>query len=201
MMPQSACCHQTLQCGGDTWSRSCARSHPRRWPLCLFRCMRWTWMAVATPLKGMMTILKGLNEHLSEDLFLSAELVTSRRPYAGVQGVYHFGCWTCAIKGEKYPATLDICSSCRAAAYDGAARWIIFVALLAVTPPGGPPSPPGGGGGGGEPTWLGYAVCMGLVSAAPAKHDLNISIDVAPTSKQATVADTTPSPESNSHGK
>ena len=95
--------------------------------------------------KGTMTILKGLDERLSEDLFLSAELATSRRPYAGVQEVYRFGCRTCAVKGERYPAPLEICSSCRTemAAYDGAAKWGIFVASLAVTPPGGPPSPRG----------------------------------------------------------
>ena len=135
-----------------------------------------------TILKGTMTILKGLKERLSEDLFFSAKLATSRRPYAGVQGVYRFDCRTSAVKREKYPAPLEICSSCRAemAAYDGAAKWVIFVASLAVTPPG--------------------EFVQGLVCAVHAKRNLNISIDVAPTSKWATIADTTPSLESNSDG-
>ena len=129
--------------------------------------------------KGTMTILKGLDERLSEDLFLGAELATSRRPYPGVQGVYRFGCRTCAVKGERYPAPLEICSSCRTemAAYDGAAKWDIFVASLAATPPGGPPSPSGVE----SPPGGGYAeFSQELVRAATAKRDLETSIDVTP---------------------
>ena len=103
--------------------------------------------------KGMMTIVRGLDERLSQNLFLSAELATTRRPYTEVQGLYRFGCWTCAGKEEEYPAPLEICPSCCAemAAYDGEAKWDIFVASFAVHPPGGPPSPPGVG----SPPWRG----------------------------------------------
>ena len=71
---------------------------------------------------------------LSEDLFLSAERATSRRLYAGARGCTD----SVAVKGEKYPVSLEICSSCRAemVAYDGATKWDI-VASLAVPSPGG----------------------------------------------------------------
>ena len=184
MTRQSARCHQTRRCGGDTSFTKVAvvpipvhevdtdgRGHPAE--------------------KDTMTILKGLEERLSEDLFLSTELATSRCPNAGVQGVYCFGCRTCAVKGEKYPAPLEICSSCRAemAAYDGAAKWVIFVASLAVTPPGGPPL-------------RGWEAHLAGVHRVCTWARLRRACEacVAPTSKQATVADTTPSPESNSDG-
>ena len=148
---------------------------------------------------GTMTILKGLGERLPEDLFFSAELATSRRPYAGVQGVYRFGCRTCAAKGERYPAPLEICSSCRTemATYDGATKWDTFVASLAGTPPGGPPSPSGVGGlpGGGYPEFK-----QGLICNAPAKRDLNVSVDVTPALKRVVTAATTPLAENNSDG-
>ena len=104
-------------------------------------------------MKGTMTILKGLDERLPEDLCFSAELPTSRCPYVGVQGMYRFGCRTCAAKGERYPAPLEICSSCRTemATYDRASKWAIFVTSLAGNSSWGPSLPFGGG----EPTWQG----------------------------------------------
>ena len=141
--------------------------------------------------EGTMTILKGLDERLSEDLFFRAKLATSRRPYAGVQEVYRFGCRTCAAKGERYTAPLEICCSCRTemAAYDGASKWDIFVASV-VNPPGGPPSPSGVGSlpDGGYPEFS-----PGIQCAVAAKRDLDISLDVTPALKQAVTADTAPS--------
>ena len=150
-------------------------------------------------MKGTMTILKGLDERLPEDLFFSAELATSRCPYVGVQGMYRFGCRTCAAKGERYPAPLEICSSCRTemATYDRASKWAIFVTSLAVTPPGGPPSPSGVESlpGRGYPEFS-----HGLLCVATAKRDLDISVDVMPALKRVVTAATTPLAENNSDG-
>ena len=75
------------------------------------------------------------------------------------------------------------------ATYDGTSKWDIFVASLAVTPPGGPPSPSGVESlpGGGYPEFS-----QGILCAAAAKRDLDISLDVTPALKRAITADTTP---------
>ena len=101
---------------------------------------------------GTLTILKGINERAEDDLFLNREFATSKRLYAGVQGVYRFGCWTCDAKGGgggggRYQPPLGICDSCIAekAAYGGAAKWDIFLASLSMPvdlPVEPPPSPP-----------------------------------------------------------
>ena len=105
--------------------------------------------------EGTMTILKGMDERLSEDLFFSAELATSRRPYAGVQGEYRFGCRTCAAKGGGGEISSSAGGLFLLSDGDGGLRRGVEVGHLRRFVGGNSSWGPSLPFGGGDPTWRG----------------------------------------------
>ena len=149
---------------------------------------------------GTLTILKGINERMEDDLFLNTEFTTSKRLYAGVQGFTGLDAGPAMLRGGggRYLPLLGICDPCMAekAAYSGAAKWESFLASLSmpVDPPGGHPSPLGLGAlpGGGYP-----AFAEGIQSC---KRELETSMSQQEPSLKRQVANTTPSSDDNSDG-
>ena len=149
---------------------------------------------------GTLPNLKGINERMEDDLFLNTEFTTSKRLYAGVQGVYRFGCRTCDAKGGgggEVPTTVgylrplhrregciqrggEVGISSRLSVHAGEPAW-------------GAPSPSGLGAlpGGGYP-----AFAEGIQSC---KRELETSMSQEPSMKRQ-VANTTPSSDDNSDG-